>query len=492
MGTQTNELWTSRDNSRNYEDFGREYWDDPVGFVHNCILWGNDENAGPTAYQEEVLESLVRKRRVSLRCGHGGGKTSLSSWAILWFALTRDALGADWKIPTTASAWRQLQKFLWPEVHKWTRRLNWQRIGRDEFVPRDELQALSLSLRHGSAFALASNRSDLIEGAHADHLLYVFDESKVIPDATWDSAEGAMTTKDAMWLAVSTPGEPQGRFYHIHVRRPGTEDWHVRHVTLQECIAAGRVSLKWANDRRLQWGEKSAEYQKRVLGEFAVDEVEGLIPLGWVEAAVRRWIEWERSGGPGKLEGAPDQIGVDVARSGNDDSVLALRYGNVISMLDIYSKIDTMEITGKIAGHLKTGGHTDVQIDIIGIGSGVYDRLCELHPDMAEKHFFAFHAQEKTDFTDKTGLFEFQDSYSAAWWNMREMLDPANDRGVMLPPDDNLVSDLTAPKWRTLSSGKIQVERKEDVKRRLGRSPDAGDAVVMAFWLSDAAGMEFA
>ena len=106
----------------------------------------------------------------------------------------------DWKIPTTASGWRQLVKFLWPEVHKWSRRINWQKIGRREFT-KEELLGRNLKLNYGEAFALASNRPELIEGAHADSIMYVFDESKIIPDGTWDSAEGALVnSENALWF----------------------------------------------------------------------------------------------------------------------------------------------------------------------------------------------------------------------------------------------------------------------------------------------------
>jgi hypothetical protein len=184
-----------------------------------------------------------------VRGPHGLGKTTLSSWVIVHFALTRD--GRDWKCVTTASAWRQLAKFTWPEVHKWARRLRWDRVGRAPFSA-NELLTLNLKLSTGEAFAVASDNPAYIEGAHADHLLYVFDESKAIPGGVFDAAEGAFsnaggdTAAEAYALAISTPGEPQGRFYEIHKRQPGLEDWWTRHVTLEETIAAGRVSREWA------------------------------------------------------------------------------------------------------------------------------------------------------------------------------------------------------------------------------------------------------
>ena len=104
---------------------------------------------------------------------------------ILWFALTRD--GKDWKVVTTATSWLQLTKYTWPEVHKWARRIRWDIIGRDPFDDSRELLDLSLKLSTGQAFALASNDAAAVEGAHADHLLFVYDEAKTIPDDIWDA-----------------------------------------------------------------------------------------------------------------------------------------------------------------------------------------------------------------------------------------------------------------------------------------------------------------
>ncbi len=446
------------------------YRDSPALFVTECIDWAPGE--GPTGYQVEVLEQLPLRRRVAVRSPHGSGKTALAAWVVLWFALTRDRMDGDWKVVTTASAWRQLTHYLWPEIHKWSRRLRWDRIGRDRFDERTELLGLMCKLDHGEAFAAASDKPDLIEGAHASHLLYVLDEGKAIPAPTWDAAEGALASGDCYALAISTPGEPQGRFYQIHARKPGLEDWWVRHVTLEECVAAGRVSPAWAEQRGRQWGESSAVYQNRVLGEFASSEEDGVIPLSWVEAANERWRALEESGEWGEFT----SVGVDVARSGVDVTVIALRYGEAIRELRRSAKQDTMQTTGAVAGVLQAHGGEAV-VDVIGIGAGVVDRLRE-----QDKAVSPFNASEHTDAEDRSGELGFVNKRSAAWWNLREMLDPANGSQIALPPDDLLTGDLTAPHWRVMSGGKIQVESKDDIKKRLGRSTDDGDAVVMSFW----------
>jgi hypothetical protein len=115
-------------------------------------------------------------------------------------------------------------------------------------------------------------------------------------------------------------------------------------------------------------------------------------------------------------------------------------------------------------------------VDVIGIGAGVVDRLRELGCTV-----IPFNAAAATQVRDRSGELGFANLRAAAWWSLREMLDPANGIGVALPPDDMLIGDLTAPHWRVLSGGKIKIESKDDIYKRLGRSTDDGDAVVMAF-----------
>ena len=413
-------------------------------------------------------------RRLCARGPHSLGKTCLIALACHWFALTNDR-DTDWKIPITASAWRQLSKFAWPEIHKWSKRIRWDVVGRGPYNVRLELLALSLKLDTGEAFALASDNSALIEGAHASRMLYIFDESKTIPVDTWDSAEGAFASGDCYWLALSTPGEPNGRFYDIQAKRPGYDDWYVRHVTKEEAIASGRMSRDWAESRAKQWTEKSAVYINRVEGNFASSEEDGVIPLSWVEAANQRWLEWQDA----KTEGTFTCVGADIARSGVDKTVMALRFGNVITELRRTSLEDTMQTTGRVVGIMqKYGGYAVV--DVIGIGAGVVDRLREQKYDTR-----SFNASEHTDRTDGHNEFGFTNVRGGAWWNMREMLDPANGHNVALPPDDLLTGDLTSPHWKVMSGGKIQIESKDDIKKRIGRSTDDGDAVVMAFWGDD-------
>lgn len=457
----------------------QRYRDDPGAFASECVRW--TAGRGLAQYQISVMQDLVAEGRLAVRSPHGAGKTTTAALVVLWFALTRDGW-SDWKVVTTASAWRHLSKYLWPEVRKWARRLRWDAIGRAALVDGRELLMMALQLTTGSAFAVASDQPWAIEGAHAASLLYVFDEAKAIPGETWDAAEGAFSTAgmggdEALALAISTPGDTQGRFYDIHRRAPGYDDWTVRHVTLTEAIAAGRITQEWADARRDQWGETSAVYQNRVLGEFAAADEASVIPLAWVEAAVERWKELRDAG---NLDDGPlDYIGLDVADGGEDRSAMALRCGTVITELRDVTQPEpgmTMALAGIVVGVVRDRGGIPV-VDGIGVGAGLVSRLREL-----EIETIAFNAGEGTSVTDASGELGFRNKRSAAWWGMRERLHPETGDHIALPDDPRLIGDLTAPRWTVTSSGKIAVESKDDIRKRIGRSTDYADPVIQAFW----------
>lgn len=456
------------------------YFYDPAGWIREMFDWSKVSGGGPTPYQNEILSAIPEHQRVSVRGPHGLGKTGLASWTVLWFAQTRD--GLDWKVLTTASAWRQLTVYLWPEIHKWARLLRWDKLGRQPYAVASELLKRSLVLKTGQASAVASDDPAAIEGAHADHLLYLLDEAKTIIDGTVDAIEGAFsgagedTVAEAYALMISTPGEPNGRFYDIQSRKPGTEDWWTRHVTLAEAIAAKRISAHWAEQRKLQWGETSALYQNRVLGNFATADESAVIPLSWVEMAVQRGLERVEAG---TALPAFTCLGCDVADSGSDRTVIAPRFHNVIPEIRVSPLEDTMSTAGRVAGVLNANHGTGyAAVDGIGIGAGVVSRLREQGHDV-----FSFIASARSEQIDLSGELGFANMRAAAWWTMRELLDPINKFNICLPDDDMLVGDLTAPRWRVQSGGKILVEPKDDIRKRLGRSTDHGDAVVHAFAL---------
>ena len=457
-------------------EWQRRYESDPVGFVQNHLRFDAGEH--PADYQLDALRSLVEHDRVALRGPRGLGKSSTAAWAILWWSLVWDGR-TDWKIITTASVWRQLTSFLWPEVHKWAARVR-DVPGRAGFSD-NELMLTSLRLTTGEAQAIASNNAELMEGAHASKLLYIFDESKIIPRDVWDSVEGAFASGGGKWLALSTPGVPSGKFYEIMSGQ--AQGWHRIRVTMEEAVAAGRVDAEWVKARQSDWAETDPRYQQYVLGEFAADDEAGIIPLSWVEAAVSRWREWDDSGRDGK--GVPAKVtgiawDVGGGAEGGDASVIAIVYdyryvGELIKIPTATDEsVSTMELTGRIAQLLKMYSPEWAIGDGIGIGAGVIHRLRELGFNV-----HAFIAGASTNLKDRSGLMGYANCRAAGWYCLRDMLDPVDGVGIALPPDDELVGDLTAPQDGGVTSrGDRLVEKKDSIRRRLGRSTDCGDAVM--------------
>lgn len=495
-------------------------WDwmaDPVSWVADIVQFPEPPKAyrirkqGLAPYQAGAMRDAARQGRLLMFGPHGLGKSTTMALLVWWFATTRELAGIDWKIITTASSWKQLNDFLWPEIHKWAKFINWERLGITPPQEGQDLLGLALKWEWGAASAAASSDPAKMEGAHATHLMYILDEAKAIGPGTWDAIEGAFSTEDLdgfdagdgegengneegegqeedtrpqikniLAVAMSTPGPATGRFYSIGTHKPGFEDWTVRKVSKDEVIQAGRMSPKWAEQRRKQWGEGSSVYQMRVLGEFFLDDPDALIPLSWVEAAQARWEVWKAAGRPA-LEGAK-WLGVDVAGGGADHTVMARRTGVHITRLEYPSATDLMRIAKEIA---RIRGYRYV-IDTLGVGQGVTSKLKEMYEDRkADNKPIAFVGAASTSLMNSTREYGFTNSRSAAWWMVREALDPQNDTGAMLPPDPELVADLTAPTWTISQTGKpplIKVEPKDKVKLKLGRSPDFGDAVAMAYW----------
>jgi hypothetical protein len=284
-----------------------------------------------------------------------------------------------------------------------------------------------------------------------------------------------------MAFAISTPGDPSGQFYDIHMHKPGYEDWTTRHVTLDEAIAAGRISKEWAEQRAKQWSVDSAIYQNRVLGEFADMSDEGIIPLSWIRAACERWKNGKSKNFAGMLDGKLT-LGVDTARAGDDKTVLALRSALVIESLQVFSKLSTMAVCGQIH-RFGDGRYIHIETDG-GIGAAVYDRLKEqgfpqLRPIIVGG---------KTTFMDKSRTLRFGNVRSAMWWNMRELLDPLSGEEVCLVPHQDLILDLCTPMYEIRSDGVVYVESKDSIGKRIGRSTDYGDAVCLAFWFQSSGG----
>ncbi|HHW14931.1 MAG TPA: hypothetical protein GXX28_08380, partial [Firmicutes bacterium] len=312
-------------------------------------------------------------------------------------------------------------------------------------------------------------------------------EAAGVPEEIFEAVEGVLTSENARLLLLGNPTAIGGTFYNAF-KQPG---WHKIAVSAfdspnfmafgitREDIASGEWQKKltgplpnpklitppWVADKYLVWGPTSPAYQARVLGEFPAEAEDTLIPLAWIEAAMARWEETP--------ETLPAELGVDVARFGSDKSVIAPRRGRRILPVEVYAKQDTMETAGRVIAACRSLGATKVKVDVIGLGAGVVDRLSEQGLPVVGVNV----AETAMD------PERFSDLRSELWWNLRERLNPdpkANTDPIALPPDDELLADLSGVKYKITSRGQIRVEPKDEMKKRLGRSPDRADAVVLA------------
>lgn len=229
-------------------------------------------------------------------------------------------------------------------------------------------------------------------------------------------------------------------------------------------------------------------FTSKVRGLFPSATRTGVIPLGWIELAINRWKDWQDSGGDPSTVPNPTRrvVGIDVAYGGMDETVLATRFGDCITKLSRFRNADTIETALHAVPYLAETGSMAV-VDVIGIGAGVYDTLRLWRRDATnENHHLAtvipFNASAAADRLDKIGQFKFRNARAAAWWKMRELLDPSKGSTVMLPDDDRMKAELSTVKYKHLAGGIIQIESKDDIRKRLGRSTDAADAVIQAFW----------
>jgi hypothetical protein len=210
-------------------------------------------------------------------------------------------------------------------------------------------------------------------------------------------------------------------------------------------------------------------------GDFSAgleDDPWQAIPTAWVEAAMARWTPE-----PPPRECRMTAMGVDVARGGQCQTVIARRHGPWFAPLLKYPGSQTPD--GPSVAALILREHRDgasVNIDVIGVGSSAYDH-CRGVPANPVNN------AERCELRDRTGKFALVNVRTASCWLLREALDPDGGAGLMLPPDPELKADLTAPRWTVTAAG-IQIEPKEKVIERIRRSPDCGDAVVLAHWLS--------
>ena len=421
---------------------------DPVWWVRTVL--GMD----PWAKQEQVLESVRDHARTAVRSGHGLGKTRCAAATALWFLYS----WPDSIVITTAPTWPQVENLLWREIRQLHAQAPYPLGGRVLHT------GLELSDRW-YALGLSTNEPERFQGFHAEHLLLIVDEASGVDQGIFDASEGFLTGPHSRALLIGNPTQLRGEFYEAfrspRYHRLAISAFDSPNVTDGALVRPYLTTEEWIEDKRVAWGEGTPLWQARVLGEFPDQSEDMVFPLSWVEGAQAR----------SPRHGAGVIFGVDVARFGTDASVLAVRQGDDIVAIDAHHRWDTMAVAGWVADAARQWRPTSIRVDADGLGAGVYDVLKAQGLPVAEIHS-GIAARDNEQFLNRR----------AEWyWGLRERMDPSlTPAPLALPPSDDLLAQMTSLHYKFTARGQIQIESKDDLRKRGLPSPDAADAVVYA------------
>ena len=437
--------------------------DDPLKFVYVAYPWGeagtllaNEE--GPDEWQASVLEDIrahittvpdaIRDATAS---GHGIGKSALSAWLIEWFMVTRPFP----QVLCTANTLPQLQTKTWRELAKWHRLSLWAEQFKwtaTKFYHVDHPETW-----FASAIPWSVDKPEAFAGTHEKHVLVVYDEASAIPDIIWETTEGAMTTPGAMWFVFGNPTRNTGRFRECFPGRRFAHRWHTRQVDSRHAKMADVAQLEeWVED----YGEDSDFVRVRIKGTFPRTSAQQFIGEELVEMAQQRR--------PEGFDRSPLVLGVDVARFGDDKTVIIARQGGEIVEKAVYRDLDTMQTASRVSTIINTLHPQVTFVDVVGIGAGVVDRLHQLGHDVV-----GINVGESAD-NDRL----YANKRVEIWDHMRQWV---KELGCLAVDDRDLAADLTGPEYGYDARERMQLERKQDMKKRGLASPDEGDALALTF-----------
>ena len=431
-------------------DFVRTYHSDPVSFVRHVL------HVEPDPWQAEFLNTLASgTRRVSIRSGHGVGKTAAASWSMIWFLLTRYPVKIVCTSPTSA----QLMDGLFAEVKLWLKEL--PEILNNLLEHKSDrifLKASPTEAFLAARFSRAENPESL-QGVHSQNVYLLVDEASGVPEQVFEAGYGSMTAENAITVLLGNPTRTSGFFYDTHHKM--ADQWWRRKVS---CMDSPRVSEKYIEEMKQRYSPESTEFRIRVLGEFPESDDNTVIPLHLVEGAMERDVPVD--------EDAPLIVGVDVARFGDNYSVLCKRRGRVVTGFRKWKGLDLMQLTGAIMAEFEAAGGRDrpeeILVDLVGVGGGLVDRLNELGLPVRGVNSSEAPSMGATYLNLRAEL----------WWKMKEWLE---SRETSLPDEADLVSELVSPRYEFTSTGRMKLEGKDQMRRRGLASPDMADALAMTF-----------
>ncbi len=457
--------------------------DDPLNFVRYIFPWNQEgtplaDFSGPRRWQEKILRDIgnhIRKNetmdlpemyRLAVASGRGIGKSALVAWLILWMLSTR--LGST--IIVTANTEQQLRSRTWAELGKWlTLAINghWFVKTATSLKPQqwyEELLISDLKIDTGYYYAQAQlwseENPDAFAGVHSSAgVCLIMDEASGIPSPIYSVSEGFFTepTKNRFWFSFSNPRRNTGPFYDsFHSKR---SFWNTEQIDSREVEETDKQLFQRMLE---QYGEDSTVARVEVLGQFPNVDDDTVIPIELARAAVDRDVSLTAS--------EPIVWGLDIARFGPDQSALCIRQGNTVFEIKTFKSMDLMQLCGAIKNIYDSATEinkpSEILVDVIGLGSGVVDRLAEQGLPVRGINVAESPASKKNYLNLRAEL----------WFSIKDWL---TRRDCRLPSDDELIAELVSPMYSYTSSGKIKIEAKEAMKKRGIKSPDKADALAL-------------
>jgi len=457
------------DVERYLQEKARSFHLDPLGYVKYFFEWGKgplSDSKGPRSWQAEILGQIrdhlqnpatrFNPLLIAVSSGHGIGKSAEISFIAQWAMSTC----VDCKVIVTANTGTQLATKTAPEIGKWFNLA----INRHWF----EVKATSITCLapdHERLWRLdtipwSENNTEAFAGAHnkGKRILVIMDEASGIADKVWEVTEGAMTDENTeiIWLAFGNPTQNTGRFKQCF--GDFKHRWKTFQIDSRNVEGTNKAQIeKWIED----YGEDSDFVRVRVRGEFPRAGSSQFID-GDIVAAARKYKAESYSG-------LPKILSVDVARFGDDQTVIGTRQGRKAVILSKLRGLDTVQVAERTIEFIRTEVPDAIVVDGDGLGAGVVDQLkFRGYRDS----LFEFHGGS----VPRDGHSYFN-RRAEVWGLMRDWL----KAGAEIPDDPELATDLTGPQYGFSPKQQIQLERKEDMKKRQLSSPDCGDMLAMTF-----------
>jgi phage terminase large subunit len=419
-------------------------------------------------WQLDTIRDLDRgETKISIRSGHGVGKTALCSWLALHFLLFRD----DVKVIVTSPSFKQLTDGLIPEITKWISRMpEWMQIQVD--VTQDRVVRKPSTKNNFISFRTARKENpEALQGIHAAHVLIIVDEASGVDEVVYEAGQGALSTPGALCVLIGNPTRPYGFF---HKTQTVLRDlWLCKRVS---CEDSSRVDRKYIEAQARTYGIDSREYKVRVLGDFPEAGADTVIPRSYVESAIGR-----------EIERVPGAIvwGVDPGRGGDPSGFLE-RTSNEITDARELRYDDLMRLTGwvksqwdKLPPRMQP---KHIFVDSIGLGAGVADRLLELGLPVVHVN-----VSEAAAMNERYARLRAEIWYETRhWFESREVsIDASLPHEVL----EKLTNELCSIEQKIMSNGKVDLESKDDMKRRGLKSPNMADALALTFAMGGAVGI---